>query len=45
MVDKACGGNTNKLMLALLQYRGLSDDESTRIRKLLDAARRKQSGK
>jgi predicted transcriptional regulator len=45
MVDKACGGNPDKLMMALLQYRGLSDDESTRIRKLLDAARRKQSSK
>lgn len=45
MVDKACGGNPDKLMMALLQYRGLSDDESKRIRKLLDEAKQKQSNK
>lgn len=45
MVDKACGGNPDKLMMALLQYRGLSDDEAKRIRKMLDEARKKQSRK
>ena len=44
MVDKACGGNPEKLMLALLQYRGLSDEESTRIRQMLDEAKKKQTG-
>ena len=40
MVDKACGGNPEKLMMALLEYRGLSEDESLRIRKMLDEAKR-----
>lgn len=43
IVDKACGGNPEKLMMALLQYRGLSDDEAKRIRKLLDEERKKRS--
>ena len=43
MVDKACGGNPEKLMMALLQYRGLSDDEAKRIRKMLDEERKKRS--
>ena len=42
MVDKACGGNPEKLMMALLQYRGLSEEESSRIRKMLDEAKRQQ---
>lgn len=45
MVDKACGGNPEKLMMALLQYRGLSDDEAKRIRKMLDDTREKQTQK
>ena len=43
IVDKACGGNPDKLMLALLQYRGLSEEETTRIRKMLDDARTKET--
>ncbi|PCJ18817.1 MAG: penicillinase repressor [SAR86 cluster bacterium] len=43
MVDKACGGNPEKLMMALLQYRGLSEDETKRIRKMLDDAKKQQS--
>lgn len=39
MVEKACGGNPEKLMMALLDYRGLSDDEANRIRRMLDEAR------
>ncbi|MDA1372659.1 MAG: BlaI/MecI/CopY family transcriptional regulator [Proteobacteria bacterium] len=41
MVDKACGGKPEKLMLALMQYRGLSEDEAKRIRKMLDEAKEK----
>ena len=41
MVDKACGGNPEKLMMALMDYRGLTEDESTRIRKMLDDAKKK----
>ncbi len=40
IVDKACGGNPDKLMMALLDYRGLSDEEAQRIRKMLDAAKK-----
>ena len=36
IVDKACGGNPDKLMMALLDYRGLSEEEAQRIRKMLD---------
>jgi BlaI family transcriptional regulator, penicillinase repressor len=39
MVDKACGGNPEKLMMALLQYRGLSDEESRRIASMLEEAK------
>ncbi len=39
IVDKACGGNPEKLMMALLDYRGLSEDEAKRIRKMLDSAK------
>ncbi len=42
MVDKACGGDPEKLMMALLNYRGLSDDEAARIRQMLDEAKAKQ---
>jgi BlaI family transcriptional regulator, penicillinase repressor len=39
MVDKACGGEPEKLMMALLNCRGLSEDEATRIRQMLDDAK------
>ena len=45
MVDKACGGNPEKLMMALLQYRGLSDEESKRIRTMLDEAKADEEAK
>lgn len=45
MVDKACGGNPEKLMMALLEYRGLSDDEARRIRVMLDEASREEQSK
>ena len=39
IVDRACGGRPERLMTALLAYRGLSDDEIKRIRAMLDQAR------
>lgn len=45
MVDKACGGNPEKLMMALLQYRGLSEEEARRIRGMLDEARQEEKSK
>lgn len=43
MVDKACGGNPELLMMALLDYRGLSEEEAKRIRSMLDEARSTRS--
>lgn len=43
MVEKACGGQPEKLMMALMDYRGLSDEESSRIRQLLDQAKEKDA--
>ena len=40
MVDKACGGNPEKLMMALLDYRGLSEEEVLRISKMLEDAKK-----
>ncbi len=38
IVDKACGGEPERLMSALLDYRGLTEDEARRIRDMLNAA-------
>ena len=43
MVDNACGGSPEKLMVALMEYRGLSDDEVSRIREMLDRAEKNSS--
>ena len=42
IIDNACGGEPEKLMLALLEYRGLDEGEEKRIRDMLDEARRRQ---
>lgn len=39
IVDKACGGEPERLMAALVEYRGLNADEIRRIQELLDQAR------
>ena len=39
MVDKACGGEPERLVMALLEYRGLSEEEIKRIRAMLDKAK------
>ncbi len=38
MVDKACGGEPERLMSALLNYRGLTEAEARRIRDMLNQA-------
>ena len=43
MVDKACGGEPERLMAALLNYRGLSADEVQRIQSMLDQAGKTKS--
>lgn len=40
LVDAAFAGSPEALVLALLQGRGVSDDEAKRIRQLIDNARR-----
>jgi predicted transcriptional regulator len=42
IVDKACGGEPERLMAALVEYRGLTGDEVNRIQALLDAAKKKK---
>jgi len=43
MVDKACGGEPERLVSALLDYRGLTDEEAERIRKMLSETQKKPS--
>ena len=45
MIDKACGGSPERLMTALMEYRGLSDDEVDRIRSMFDDAQKSKPGK
>lgn len=42
-VDRAFRGSAEGLVLAMLEGRGLSDDEAVRIRKLINDARGRQS--
>jgi predicted transcriptional regulator len=39
VIETVCGGSPETLVTAMLDYRGLSVDELTRIRRLLDQAR------
>ena len=45
MIDKACGGSPERLMSALMEYRGLSEDEALRIREMLDQSQKTKPGK
>ncbi|QDT99589.1 BlaI/MecI/CopY family transcriptional regulator [Gimesia aquarii] len=45
MVDKACGGHPERLMTALMDYRGLTSEEVQRIREILDQSQDKKTGK
>jgi predicted transcriptional regulator len=46
LVDTMCGGSPEKLMTALLDHRGLTDEEARRIRDMIAAARkRKKDGR
>ncbi len=40
IVDKACGGEPDRLMAALMEYRGLTTDEIKRIQSLLEGAKK-----
>jgi len=43
IVDKACGGEPERLMAALMEYRGLSAEEIKRIQSLLERARKNKA--
>ena len=43
IIDKACGGEPERLMAALMEYRGLTADEVKRIQVLLENASKKKA--
>jgi len=43
IVDKACGGEPERLMAALMEYRGLTGEEIKRIQALLDGAKKSKT--
>jgi BlaI family transcriptional regulator, penicillinase repressor len=45
MVDRACGGSPEVLLTALLDYRGLTQGELTRIRSMLKKAKARKSSR
>jgi BlaI family penicillinase repressor len=45
LIDTVCGGSPERLMTALLDYRGLSAEEATRIEALIKQARDKKRGR
>jgi BlaI family transcriptional regulator, penicillinase repressor len=45
LIDTLCGGSPERLMTALLNYRGLSAEEAARIEALIKQARDKKPGR
>jgi predicted transcriptional regulator len=45
LIDTVCGGSPERLMTALLDYRGLSAEEAARIEAMIKAARDKKPGR
>ncbi|WP_422928057.1 BlaI/MecI/CopY family transcriptional regulator [Singulisphaera sp. PoT] len=45
LIDTVCGGSPERLMTALLDYRGLSEEEATRIEALIKQAKDKGAGR
>jgi BlaI family penicillinase repressor len=45
LIDTVCGGSPERLMTALLDYRGLSAEEAARIEELIKQARDSKSGR
>jgi BlaI family penicillinase repressor len=43
IVDKACGGEPERLMAALMDYRGLTADENQRIQAMLEVAKKNKT--
>lgn len=44
LVDRFFAGSTEDLVTALIEYRGLSSEESQRIRAMIERADKKQKG-
>ena len=42
VMDTMCGGSAEKLVSALIDYRGLTDDEAERIQVMIDAVSKKK---
>jgi predicted transcriptional regulator len=42
LVDELCGGSPERLMSALLEHRGLTEEEADRIQAMIDTARGKK---
>jgi predicted transcriptional regulator len=42
LVDELCGGSPERLMSALLEHRGLTEEEAKRIQAMIDTARNKK---
>jgi predicted transcriptional regulator len=45
LIDTVCGGSPERLMTALLDYRGLSAEEAARIEALIEQAKSKKPGR
>ena len=45
LIDSAFGGSADELVLSLLEYRGLTNDEHKRIREMLDGAEKTRTKK
>ena len=45
LIDTICGGSPERLVTALLDFRGLSKAESERIEELIETAKKKKSSR
>jgi BlaI family penicillinase repressor len=45
LLDTVCGGSPERLMTALLDYRGLTAEEAARIEPLIEQARDEEPGR
>jgi predicted transcriptional regulator len=45
LIDTLCGGSAERLMMALMDHRGLTDDEADRIQVMIEEARAKSKAK
>lgn len=43
LIDNLCGGSAEKLMTALLDHRGLSDEEAKRIQSMIESSKARKT--